>query len=480
MNGTEYSEYEERPGRDVLEYLEIPLRYPRPALVTFAVVLVVAVLLALAAPRKYRSGTLILVESKTVPEYFVTPVTAEGIARQLATIRQVVMSRTRLEQVIQKLDPYPEMAGQPSQVIVEAMRRAIEIRVQGDDSFVIEYVNRDPYKAMAVTSMLATQFTQDAARLRDTLTQKAFGFLEGNLEEARKTLEEREEALRRHKQKYWGSLPEQLDSNLRVLQQLQLEQQTLGENLRTLGERRAALERSLLEGRRLASPNGGSSTPAAELAKLRATYDSLRGRYTEDHPDMRALRVRIEALDKKVRSAAESSAGATDDMTDPAAASLSESLRLVEADIEALTQRRERLDQRIAAFQARVEETPRAEQELAALTRDYLQLRENYNVALKKEMDAEMARRLEEYWKGGYFRVLDPAYLPRRPIRPYAVYFLMGGLVVGLVLALAAAFVADLLDRSVKSERELEELLPYPLLITIPRAALSAGRPVAA
>jgi hypothetical protein len=34
-------------------------------------------------------------------------------------------------------------------------------------------------------------------------------------------------------------------------------------------------------------------------------------------------------------------------------------------------------------------------------------------------MDAQMARRLEEHWKGGYFRVLDPAYLPRRPIRAY-------------------------------------------------------------
>jgi uncharacterized protein involved in exopolysaccharide biosynthesis len=120
-----------------------------------------------------------------------------------------------------------------------------------------------------------------------------------------------------------------------------------------------------------------------------------------------------------------------------------------------------------------VEETPKVEAQLAALVRDHQQLQENYNAALKKEMDARMARRLEEYWKDGYFRVLDPAYLPRRPIRPYGTLILMGGLVMALGVGLAFTVVADLLDRSVKSERELEELLPYPVLITIPRASLT-------
>ncbi len=471
MKATEFDEYEERPGRDVLEYLEIPFRYPRYFLIPFATILALALLLALAAPRKFRSGTLILVESKNMPEYFVTPVTTEGMAQQLNTIRQVIMSRTRLERVIETLDPYPEMAGQPSHVVVEAMRRAIEIRVQGNDSFVIEYVNRDPHKAMMVTNMLATQFTEDAGRLRDALTRKAYDFIQENVNDARRALEERESALRQHKQKYWGSLPEQLDANLRVLQQLQLEQQTLGDNLRTLGERRAALERSLLEGRRLVNAAGDTPAPAAELAKLRAAYDSFRGRYTPDHPDMRALAARIERLERAVAEEAAKPAAPRDPLSDPETASLSESLRLVEADIAALESRRERLDEKISGFQARVEETPRAEQQLASLTRDYQQLRENYNVALKKEMDAEMARRLEEYWKGGYFRVLDPAYLPRRPIRAYAPLFLMGGLVLGLGAGLVAAFLADLLDRSVKTERDLGDLVACPVLVTVPRVA---------
>jgi uncharacterized protein involved in exopolysaccharide biosynthesis len=186
---------------------------------------------------------------------------------------------------------------------------------------------------------------------------------------------------------------------------------------------------------------------------------------------MRALAARIDRLEREILAEQAKPAAPRDPLADPESASLAESLRLVEADIAALEVRRARLDEKITAFQARVEDTPRAEQQLASLTRDYQQLRDNYNVALKKEMDAEMARRLEEHWRGGYFRVLDPAYLPRRPIRAYASLFLMAGLVIGLGAGLVSAFVADLLDRTVKTERDLGDLVSSPVLVSIPRAA---------
>lgn len=460
LHDLEFTGYEEKPRREILDYLEIPLRYPRAMWLPFFLVLAVSVLLALGAPRKYRSGTLILVESKTLSESMVAPVSAEGIAQRLLTIRQVITSRTRLEEVIKATDAYPEMREQPSHVVVETMRKAIEIRVQANDAFVIEYVNNDPYKAMMVTNLLATKFTEDASALREDLSSRAFAFLQQNLEEARQAVEQREIALRRHKQIYWGALPEQLDSNLRVLQQHQQEQQTLSENLRGLEERRAALERSLLEGRRLTA--GGTE---GDLTQLRAAYQTLRGRYTDDHPDVKAVRSRIERLEKQASSG---SVAPVTSAADAETATLSQSLRLVEGEIEALKARRDRLDERIATFQARVEATPKAEQELSALARDYQQLRENYNVALRKESDALMARRLEEYWKGGYFRVLDPAYLPRRAIRPYGSLLVMGGLVMGLLGGLLGTVAADLADRSVKTERDLEGLAG-PLLATFGR-----------
>jgi polysaccharide chain length determinant protein (PEP-CTERM system associated) len=454
----------EAPTRELRDYMEIPLRYPRAFWIPYLAVLVLTAAAIFLLPEKFRSSTLILVENTNLPEHFVTPVSSENITQQLHTIRQVMLSRTNLEAVIQKLDPYPEAAGIPTHVVVERMRAAVEIRVQENDSFVVEYVNRDPYKAMTVTNMLADRFIEDADRIRDTLTKRAYAFIESNLDDARQKLESREGALRQHKQRYWGALPEQLASNLAMLQQSQLEQQTLGENLRTLEERRAGLERSMLDGRRAA---GGGAL--AELAAEKAELQKLRNRYTEQHPEVQALQLRIKRLEDRL-AAGDPATAAT---PDPELASLFRSLKLVESEIEAVKTRRNQLDEKIALYQSRVELTPKAEQELTTLTRDYQQLSENYTQMLRKEMDAEMARKLEQYWRGGHFRILDSAHLPRRPIRPYAGLLLLGGLGLAFFLGLASTLAADFLDRSLKTEQDVEAYLPYPVLVTLPRFAAS-------
>ncbi len=466
----------EAPGRDPLEYLEAPLRYPRAMWIPFTVVLAIALVLAFVFPRKYRSATLILVEPNKVPDYFVTPMASETVEKRLQTIRQVILSRTRLEAVVQEIDPYPELAGVPRGVVVEAMRRAIQIRVQGNDSFSIEYVNRDPQKAARVTNRLAEQFISDTRYLRETMTEQTFNFIESSLEEARRALEAREVALRQLKQQYRGALPEQLDTSLRLLTQLQFEQQTLGENLRTLDARRTSLERALVELRGAGgeAPSAANDT-RAQLLKLQAQYAALRERYKDDHPDVRALRLRMARLQQQIDQPA-TVPDAPRPVTDPQELALHRSLQQVEAEISAVNSRREGLDQRIADLQARIEKTPAVEQELTELTRDYQQLRENYLALLRKDSEARMARKMEEHWQGSYFRILDPAQAPERPIRPYGAMFGMGGLVAAILAGLAFALAADFLDHSVKSRRELETLLPAPVLGVFPHLGRAARR----
>ena len=122
------------------------------------------------------------------------------------------------------------------------------------------------------------------------------------------------------------------------------------------------------------------------------------------------------------------------------------------------------VDRRIQEFQQRVENTPRAEQELANLTRDHQMLQQNYLQLLNKKIDAQMAERLEQRWKGEQFRVLDPAFLPEQPYSPNRRLIAMIGLVVGLLAGLTLAYASEFLDSSVKGVRDLEALAPLPLL----------------
>ena len=450
--------------RSFQEYLEVPLRRYLFVAVPAVLVLSAAIATAFVLPRKYRSQTLILVESEKVPETFVRKMATETMSRRLHTIRQEVLSRTRLEQVLAELDPYPAEGedGPPLSVLVERMRRAINIHTRGADAFSIEYVHTDPMTAMTVTNRLATLFIEEAEKERGKQATEGVEFIDSQLAEARTELEEKEEAVRLFKERRIGALPEQLPTNLATLGRLQREQQTVAESLRAAQARVDVYHQALRDDRRptLAVPGGAPD----ELGSLRARLASLRTRYTDQHPDVQALLRQVRELE----AAEENSVPVDSASIDPKEASTRGELRRAELEVEKLKAKLADLDETMVDIQRRVELTPRTEQELATLTRDYGQLQEGYVSLLRKQRDAQMAEQLERRWQGERFKVLDPAHLPDKPYFPSRTLFAFAGLVGGLGLGLVSAFAVELLDHSVKNAEQLEELFAQPLLATIP------------
>ena len=452
----------DRPS--ILEYLQIPLRRPWHVVIPFVAVTLLAVGFSLTITKTYTSSTLILVESDKVPQSFMNEGTRDAAASRprLQTIRQEILSRTRLERILEELNPYPERAGRaPLTAIVEGMRQAIAINVKGNDSFTLEYTHRDPKIAQSVTARLATLFIEESSQARKTQVEVTGEFIESQLAEARQKLEEKEKALRQYKESRMGRLPEQTGANLAILQRLQLEQQSVSDSLRSARERVMLVERGLS-----ASAGGAAANdPASELAAARSELTALRARYTDEHPDVKAAQSRVARLEKQVGARTQSDQGDAQ-------------LEQARAEVRHLEGKLADVDRRIAMFQGRVEDTPRTEQELATLTRDYQQLNQNYLDLLRKKMDAQMAERLQVQWKTDNFRILDPAFLPERPVSPNRWLFLWAGMVAGLVAGLGASVVAEMMDPTIKSLREVEALLPFPVLAALPHldAAVAAGR----
>jgi succinoglycan biosynthesis transport protein ExoP len=446
--------------RTIQEYLEVPLRRPLFVLVPAVLVLSSAIALAFVLPKKYRSQTLILVESEKVPDTFVRKIATETMARRLYTIRQEVLSRTRLERVIEELDPYPSEEDErpPMSVLVERMRRAISIETRGSDAFSILYVHTDPMTAMTVTNRLSTLFIEEAEKEREVQATEGVEFIESQLAAARKELEEKEEAVRRFKERRLGSLPEQLSTNLATLQRLQLEQQTVAENLRAAQTRVDLLRMSL---RTKGEAIEGVVEGPDELDRLRGELAALRTRYTDQHPDVQVVLRQIRELE-----GAESSPGSP--LLINRDSSTQRELRQAEAEVARFRAKQADLDEEMGRIQTRVDLAPRTEQELATLTRDYAQLQEGYVTLLRKQRDAEMAEQLEQRWKGERFKVLDPAHFPDKAFFPSRSLFAFLGLVGGLGLGLVSAFAVELLDHSIKNAEQLEELFSQPLLATIP------------
>jgi succinoglycan biosynthesis transport protein ExoP len=439
------------PQREVLEYLEVPIRHRWLVVGPVVVCALAALVASFLLPAKFRSSTLILVESEKVPEPFVPNLATERVTQRLQKVQQEVLSRTRLERVAQDLDPYETVGKQPLGEVITAMRKAITVRVRGNDSFLIEYVHSDPHVAQRVTDRLARLFIEETTQAREKQVSEAFDFISSQLADARRDLEQREAGLREYKQRHMGTLPEQTNTNLSVLQRMQLEQQAIAEQMRTASERLTQLESS-------SEPTRLSSDRRARLSALRAQLESLRARYTDEHPDVKATRAQIAALEAE--SSSESLAGQ--------GASHATELQETREELKRLKARREENDKRSRELEARVEQAPRTEEELSNLTRDFQQLNANYLSLLNKRMEAQMAAKLEQRWRGEQFSILDPADLPADPFFPNRKLLLLAGLLAGIGMGVAAAYGADFIDHSVRSEKELGEMFPFAVLAVVP------------
>jgi len=144
-----------------------------------------------------------------------------------------------------------------------------------------------------------------------------------------------------------------------------------------------------------------------------------------------------------------------------------EQLETANLEVKKLEDRRTDLERRMTSIRARVEETPRTEQDLANLKRDYDKLNENYTTLLSKRLEAQMAGRLEQRWKGDRFRILDPASLPEKPYFPKSPLIIGLGVVMGLLTGLALSMVAEFIDSSIKDPQDLESMLHLPVLARI-------------
>ena len=314
--------------------------------------------------------------------------------------------------------------------------------------------------AMLIADRLTTLFMDEVVGASERQVSNAYEFIERQMKEAREQLEQKEEALREYKEQHMGQLPEQVQANLATLQRLQLEQQATADGLR-----RATDALLLLESPSAAGVPGAPGAPAQpdSLSSMRALMAQLKSRYTGQHPDVRALQARIDALEK-----ATANADPAAPVADPVAAALQLRIREARLEVQALRARLADVDSRIGAFQARVEAAPRREQEVLGLMRDYQKLSENYSALLSKKLDAEMASRLEQQQKGRQFRILDPAYMPETPSFPDRGLFALAGALVGLLLGVGLAVTIDALDPTMKDAESVTAAFNLPVLAVIP------------
>ena len=122
----------------------------------------------------------------------------------------------------------------------------------------------------------------------------------------------------------------------------------------------------------------------------------------------------------------------------------------------------------ITKMESRLNATPIREEELASVTRDTENARQNYQSMLDKETQSQLATNMEEHQEGEQFRVIDPPSLPQNPTEPNRAEIILGGWLLGLVVSGGLTAIAESGETRLRDEYELRACAPLPVLALIP------------
>jgi succinoglycan biosynthesis transport protein ExoP len=475
----------------------------RVVVVTFVLVAVLAsaVTFALYLPDLYKSSAVLLVE-RPVPEVYVRPAVSGELESRLHVIKQEIMSRGRLTDLINRFNLYPDLRRQiPMDGVLDQMRHDIDIELTGPEqvsgrkttvSFRLSYTGGNGDTVAKVTNELANFYVSQNDEIRSQEATRATGFLRAQLDATRKELDNHEASMRTYTSSHPGELPQQVEVNLAALERLNTQLRLTGEREIKLLEDREKLTDGLAVTTDYAT---GTSTfvgdpPVNErLERMKRDLKMLEGQFTSRHPDVIRMKTEIAAAERQQQDALLRERQAAQKTADGAAAvaaaaqnptaldARKKALQNLDTELEKLKKEEADLRQNISGIETRLQGVPERQQEFGRLTRDYNAAKDLYDSLLKRYDDAQLASSMETDRQGERFRILEAAMPPSSPVAPNRNRLMIMGFLLAVIVAAGAALGAEQFDTTFHSVDDLREFTRVPVLGSVsPIATVTAGR----
>jgi len=426
---------------------------------------------------QYVSQTLVLVEQQKVPESYVKSVVTEDLSERLATMKEQILSRSRLRPIIERFNLFSS-GGMSMDDRIAMTQKNIGItpiqseiaRTNGLPGFFISFKANDARTAQLVCGEIQSLFVSENLSDRAASAAGTTDFLKGQLADAKAKLDEQDARLAKFEQTYMGKLPGAEQSNINMLTTLNTQLDAATQALNRMEQNKTYAE-SLMSIQQQNQPQGEHGGPGglqAELQSLQAQEADLTSRYTDDYPDVVTVRRKIAELRQKIASApppapvtSSTAPKATDSVS---AQQFRLQLRAMDQEIAQKKRDQAAIQGQLHIYQERVASSPAIEEEYKAITRDNQQAQQFYADLLNKIQTAKMATDLERRQQGEQFRVMDEPNLPESPSFPKRGVFVGGGLAGGLGLGLLIVALLDYLDTAVRSERDIWAFTKLPTL----------------
>ena len=394
----------------------------------------------------------------------------------LDTQVEIVRSKPIAEQTIQQLNI---KNGEGELLDADDLLENLEVDdIPGTDVLEVNYQSPDPALSAAVVNTVIAIFLKENIQANRAAAVSAQDFISSQLPDSEAKVSESETALRQFKEA--NGIVDLTEESRNTVETLSNVDNSLTQLRSELADRNAQF--SKLQQRLRLSPqqaytvgliseSPGVQETVEELQTVQSQLAIARTRYRESHPQIEAIRSQEDALLRLLQQRLGLTLG-TNQVALPAddlqAGELERGLILeflqVDAERSGLQQQIQELAASQSARRSRAQRLPGLEREQRELERKLNAAQTTYETLLDSLQQAQVLENQEV----GNARVIALADVPEESVLPSIKLYLLAGGVLGALLGIAAAFIADLLDQSVKSVKHGQTLYDYPLLGVIP------------
>ncbi|HEV2287803.1 MAG TPA: hypothetical protein VGR81_02505 [Candidatus Acidoferrales bacterium] len=460
-------------------------------------------------PETYDSQAEIELQQQQVSPNLVAPNVSASMDEQFQIIENEVLTRSKLQGIIDQFHLYThqnrlmalfEPADHVEQMIHDIKIEAMETpgRDKQVTAFKVSYSAASPQIAFEVDKKLSELFLQQNT-VQQQQSESTTAFFNTELGNAKADLAKQEAQVQAFRAQHLGELPDQLQSNMQILQGLEGQLQNVQLALDRAQQQKLYLQSTVQQYDAAQAdlgsgdPNSAVSPPALdkEIKDLQLQLAQERSQYTDNYPDVIALKDQIaktEKLKKQIEDeiAKNQKSSKTGAATDPAVTAdvqngqpsammqIQSQLKANQLEILELQGTQKALEGRIADYQARLNATPAVQQQLTDISRGYDEAQTNYNNLLAKQNESQLATTLQENQQGSQFSLIDPASTPVQPSSPNHILISLGGLGFGIALAIGLTALLELTGARVRREKDLEGLVPARVLVGIPQISTPA------
>ncbi len=426
----------------------------RKYLFTAIALLVISAGIALSyvLPEKYQTKSTVFIQRSVINDLVQGIAVTQSIDNELKVLTHSLTSRHLLLQVANALD-LDAVYTTPKRVndLIERFRKNLQVRVrEKSDLFTIEYVDRDPRLARDFVNVLIQKYIEENLTSNREGSYGASRFIQEQVENFRSKLTEIERKLAEFKKQEDFAV---LDDETTLINDIRTAQMDL-EDIQIKKEGLQARKTLLLNER-----VGGENSLQAQLDTLNSKREQLLLIYTENYPEVVLLSAEIERLEKHLDSKAPSADTRRGETMDSS---------MVAIELNSLSRKEQQLRQYIETKRAILQGIPEKRKVLKELERDRDAYKSTYEQLVLRHGKSEVSKEMEIQDKSDTFRVVDPAFLPMKPVSPNRVKIIFLSLVAGIAIGFGVVYALDFLDPSIRSIETVHKI-GLPVMAVIPQ-----------